>query len=159
MLVGTGRANQFEIALSRPLAKIGGESFGQPRPRTAAVVDLAPVTLAGGHSFETDLIEIAGGSSVTHGGDATRVVVDAEDWARLAPDLIVVMTSRPMNESERNSALTLLPLENEVFFFRFDAESFWLDAPAETAQRFRGLIAARSRALDLNRPPSEKEHN
>jgi hypothetical protein len=52
-----------------------------------------------------------------------------------------------------------LPLENEVFFFRFDAESFWLDAPAETAQRFRGLIAARSRALDLNRPPSEKEHN
>ncbi len=90
---------------------------------------------------------------------ATRVVVDAEDWARLAPDLIVVMTSRPMNESERNSALTLLPLENEVFFFRFDAESFWLDAPAETAQRFRGLIAARSRALDLNRPPSEKEHN
>ena len=149
-LVGRERANRFSVELSRPLAQIGGESFGQPRPRTAAVIDIAPVTLAGGHSFETDLIEIAGGSSVTHGGDETRRVVDAGDWAALSPDLVVVMTPLALSLAERKAALGVLPVEVETVFFPFAAESFWLDEPVETARRFRTLIADRAQRLTPN---------
>lgn len=149
-LVGRERANRFAVKLSRPLAQIGGESFGQPRPRTAAVIDLDPVTLAGGHSFETDLIEIAGGSSVTHGGDETRIVVNARDWVALSPDLVVVMTPRAMSLPERKAALAVLPAEVETVFFPFAAQSFWIDEPVETARRFRTRIAERAQRLAPN---------
>ena len=146
-LVGRERVNQFDVELSRPLARIGGESFGQARPRTAAVIDLDPLTLAGGHSFETDLIEIAGGSSVTHGGDETRKGVDHGDWGALSPDLVVVMTPRALSQAERKAALEALPDEFETLFFPFAAHSFWLDDPVGTAGRFRVLIAERARRL------------
>ena len=53
-LVGTARARSFEVALSRQLAAIGGASFGRLRPRVAAVIGVAPLEFAGGHSFITD---------------------------------------------------------------------------------------------------------
>ena len=147
-LVGRERVNRFSLELSRPLAQIGGESFGQSRPRIAAVIDLDPLTLAGGHSFETDLIEIAGGSSVTHGGDETRKGVDDGDWSALSPDLVVVMTPSALSGTERKAALDALPDEFETLFFPFAAQSFWLDDPVVTARRFRTLVAERARRLD-----------
>ncbi len=150
-IVRREQAHRFSMERSRDLALIGGESFGQTRPRTAAVVNLDPVTLAGGHSFETDLVEIAGGSSVTHGGEETRKVIEDADWVTLSPDLVVVMTHGPMNHAQREAALAVLPGEIETAFFAFSAPGFWIDEPVETARRFRTLIAERARRLDLQR--------
>lgn len=145
-LVGSARANRFEMELSRPLARIGGASFGELRPRVVAVVGFDPLELAGGHSFETDLIEIAGGSSVTHGSDEPRLAFASNRWAELSPDLIWVVSSAELGEEERSAALDALPPATRVVFFPFEPEFFWLDEPTETARRFRELIIETARA-------------
>ena len=150
-LVGSARANRFEMELSRPLARIGGASFGEPRPRVAAVVGLHPLELAGGHSFETDLIEIAGGSSVTHGDDEQRRVLEGNDWIEFAPDLVWVVSSEALGEEERSAALDALPPATRVIFLPFDPEFFWLDEPAETARRLRERIVETARVPAVRR--------
>jgi len=145
-LVGTVRANRFEMEFARPLARIGGSSFGEARPRVVAVVGFDPLELAGGHSFENDLIEIAGGSSVTHGSEESRILVDARGWAELAPDLVVVMMPGELGEAQRSAALEAIPPRYALAYFPFEAEFFWLHEPAEAARRLRGLLRERTRA-------------
>ena len=139
-LVGDARARSFERELARPLASIGGSSFGQPRPRVIAVVGFDPLELAGGHSFETDLIEIAGGTSVTHGGDESRLSIEEDRWPELTADLILVVTRRERTLAERGAALEVLPTDIPVDFFVFDNERFWLHDAEETAQRLRAVL-------------------
>jgi len=143
-LVGTTRANRFEMELARPLARIGGSSFGEVRPRVAAVVALDPLELAGGHSFENDLIEIAGGRSVTHGNEESRIAVDSRGWAELAPDLVVVMMPGWLSEAQHSAGLEAIPPRYALAYFPFEAELFWLHEPAEAARRLRGLIRERA---------------
>lgn len=139
-LAGEARARSFERELARPLASIGGSSFGHSRPRVVAVVGFDPLELAGGHSFETDLIEIAGGTSVTHGGDESRLTIRENSWLELAPDLILVVTRRESTLAERGAALEALPAEYPVDFFAFDTERFWLRDAEETALRLRAVL-------------------
>jgi len=146
LLVGAVYAHRFENDLTRPLAAVGGASFGQPRPRVVAVVAFDPVELAGGHSFETDLIELAGGQSVTHGGDEARIFLDSRRWTEFAPDLILVTSRTEMTPAERASARERLPARYPVAFFAVDTELFWLREPVRTAQRLRALIEPLSRA-------------
>ena len=144
-LVGEARARSFERELSRPLAFVGGSSFGQPRPRVVAVVGFDPLELAGGYSFETDLIEIAGGTSVTHGGDESRLRIREDSWLALVPDLILVVTPREPTLAERSAALEALPAGYPVDFFVFEPERFWLRDAEETAQRLRAVLLRASR--------------
>lgn len=146
-LVGEARAQRFERGLTRPLAALGGSSFGQARPRVVAVVGFDPIELAGGHSFETDLIEIAGGQSVTHGGEQTRVQVGAGGWPELAPDLILVTAPTEPTAEQRSAAMEALPSGHPIEFFAFDPELFWLRRPVETARRLRSLIEPLAREL------------
>jgi ABC-type Fe3+-hydroxamate transport system substrate-binding protein len=139
-LVGPEQATRFERAFSRPLARIGGESGGEPRPRVVAVVGLDPLEIAGGHSFETDLIEIAGGHSVTHPGEEHRLVIAADRWAELAPDLVWVVGPPPPSAREEQAVRNALPSGAQVAFFAFDP-GFWIDASDEPARRLRGVIA------------------
>ena len=141
-LVGPEQATRFERAFSRPLARIGGESGGEgePRPRVVAVVGLAPLEIAGGHSFETDLIEIAGGHSVTHPGEENRLVIAADRWAELAPDLVLVVGPTPPSAREQQAVRNALPPAAQVAFFAFDP-GFWIDASDEPARRLRDVIA------------------
>lgn len=148
LLVGEARARSFEYRLSRSLAQIGGSSFGQPRPRVLGVVSVDPIVLAGGHSFETDLIEIAGGQSVTHGGEESRLEMKPEAWAAHAPDLALVMTSKTLTADERLVALDALPLDVRVKFFRVDADRFWLEEPEADAARLRAVIKSFARERD-----------
>lgn len=141
-LVGDVRARRFERELSRPLAMIGGASFGAARLRIVAVVGLDPVELAGGHSFETDLIEIAGGSSVTHGGDESRLVAREELWSELEPDLVLVVTPRELSPEGRRAARDAIPPGTPIEFFVVDVKDFWLDEPEAAAARLRELLAA-----------------
>ncbi len=139
-LVGVAQANRFEHQLARPLARVGGSSPSEGRPRVVGVVGFEPLRIAGGHSFETDLIEIAGGSSVTHGGSEPRLAVDSARWSALAPQLVLVITPDEPSLPQRAAMLEALPSVARVEFFQLDAEAVWLDQPAEHARRLRALI-------------------
>jgi len=138
-LVGAGQANRFERSFARPLARIGGSSAGQPRPRVVAVVSLAPLVIAGGHSFETDLIEIAGGTSVTHPGAESRLAIGADRWRDLAPDLVLVIAAPPDSPRGEQAVRNALPPGPDVAFFPFDP-AFWLDASDDPARRLHAVI-------------------
>jgi ABC-type Fe3+-hydroxamate transport system substrate-binding protein len=147
-LVGGARAHRFEAELSRPLAAISGDSFGRLRPRVVAVVGFDPVEIAGGHSFETDLIEMAGGTSVTHAQEQPRMSIAADGWSRLAPDLIWVVSPDEMTPEHQTAARERLPDDIAVSFFAADTEAVWLVDPVDTARRFRAVIEPVSRELE-----------
>jgi ABC-type Fe3+-hydroxamate transport system substrate-binding protein len=148
-LVGAERVDQFERAYSRPLARIAAASAGQPRPRVVAVVSFDPLEIAGGHSFETDLIEIAGGQSVTHltpHGDEPRLPIAPDRWTELAPDLVLVIAAPPASHEAEQALRNTLPPGAEVAFFPFDP-AFWVDASDEPARRLRGIIEPIARGM------------
>jgi len=136
-LVGHASATQFEREISRPLAAIGGASFGEDRPRVLGVTGLDPMELAGGHSFATDFIEIAGGSSVTHGGENYRLAPDAGTWQRLAPDLVLFVSKHTLTPVQRDAARRALPSEYPTLFFPFDPDGLSLTEFADVARRLR----------------------
>jgi ABC-type Fe3+-hydroxamate transport system substrate-binding protein len=147
-LVGEARARSAEIALGRQLAAIGGASFGRPRPRVAGVHGSDPLEFAGGHSFLTDLIEIAGASSVTHGGEEVRLPVETERLKAFAPDLLLVATPGELEEDERHALAQRLPGGYRVEFLVFDPDRIWTQEVVETARRLRALIEPLSRELE-----------
>lgn len=149
-LVGRAQALRAEIELARPLALIGGESYGQRQLRALAVTGFAPLEFAGAHSFETDLIEIAGAESVTHthGVDAERIAASSDRLAAYAPEWVLVITPVPPSRAEREGVLREVGASVLVDFVTLDTRSFWLDAPTETAQRFRALTRERTRELE-----------
>ena len=158
-LVGPANALRREVALSRPLAMIGGESFGQRRLRTLAVTGFGPLEFAGAHSFETDLIEIAGAESVTHahGVEAERIAVSPDRLAAYAPELILVITPTPPTLAERDAVFREVGPKVVVDFLTLDTRTFWLDAPTATARRFRDLILERTREFEARAPaPDER---
>lgn len=147
-LVGRAAAVRFELGLSRPLAEIGGSSYGELRPRVAAIVGVEPLELAGGHSFETDLIEIAGGSSLTHGGEETRIRARPGDRLLREPDLFVHFSVVVPEAATRRRLRSVLPGEIPLVFFEVDFDRFWLEAPAEHALRLRRSILSSLAAPD-----------
>jgi len=140
-LVGEEESMLFERRIARPLALVAGRSPAEGRPRVVALVGLDPLVVAGGHSFETDLIEIAGGTSPTHGGDDHRRRIERGDLVRFAPDLILVTTAAPLDEAEQDRAAAALGDVAPVVFFSFAADDFWLAEPARDAERLQALIA------------------
>jgi ABC-type Fe3+-hydroxamate transport system substrate-binding protein len=147
-LVGTARARSFEIALLGQLASIGGASFGRPRPRVAAVIAAEPLEFAGGHSFVTDLIEIAGGRSVTHGGEELRIAFGTEKLKAFAPDLLLVVSRNEMLEKQRQAIQQTLPAGYRIEFFAFDADQLWTHEALAAAQRLRAVIEPLSDELE-----------
>lgn len=159
-LVGTARARSFEIALARQLADIGGASFGRPRPRVAALIAAEPLEFAGGHSYVTDLIQIAGGSSVTHGGAELRIPFGLEQLTAFAPDLLLVVGPDEMLEKERGAIQQALPAGYRIEFFAFDEEQLWTREALEAARRLRAVIEPLSDELErttLRRTDGEEE--
>ena len=92
----------------------------------------APASRAGGHSFETDLVEVAGGESVTHGGEEVRV-------ARGLADLVVVATARALSRSERARASALLS-HWPVAVTRIDPDALWLGDARASIETWVDLI-------------------
>jgi ABC-type Fe3+-hydroxamate transport system substrate-binding protein len=150
-LVGAAEALRYETQVARPLALIGGSSFGQPRPRVLAVVGLDPLELAGGHSFETDLIEIAGGSSLTHGGSEPRLAVSSEQLTAYGADLVLVVAPAEPTDAEQRAARDRLPPAARIEFFVLDRDFFWLREPTKEARHLRAVIEPLSRELAARR--------
>jgi hypothetical protein len=137
-------AHRFVLETSRPLAELGQESFGARRPRVAALLSLEPLVVAGGHSFATDLIELAGGESVSHGTEEIRLPWTREQLAQAAPELLVVVT--PGAPSARDLELGGRVLGGlRVEFLALDAERQWLRDTLAPARRLRSWIAELSR--------------
>jgi ABC-type hemin transport system substrate-binding protein len=147
-LVGAVRAARFVNTLGAELARIGGASFGRPRPRIAAVLAVAPLEIAGGHSFVTDLIEIAGGTSVSHFEAEPRIPTTAEELYALRPDLVLVTSPSEMSERERAAVRAALPGVARLDFFVFDPERFWVRDGVDTARRLRAIVEPLSRELE-----------
>ena len=134
-LVGLAGATQFEREITRPLALMTPTGFHRTRLRIAAVTNWAPLELAGGHSFATDLIEIAGGNSVTHGGEEYRLAPDSKTWQHLAPELVLVLSREPLSSTQQERARMALPPEYPILFFPFDPNRFLLPEFAATELR------------------------
>lgn len=133
-------AQAFVRDHSRELALLSAASFGYQRPRVAAVVGVSPLEIAGGHSFTTDLIEIAGAESVTHGNDDLRVSMSPAELLAAAPDLVLVTSPAPMSEAERRQVRELLGDGPEVAYMAFDRQHFWLHDAVDTARQMRELV-------------------
>jgi ABC-type Fe3+-hydroxamate transport system substrate-binding protein len=141
-LVGITSASLFERRIARPLSLVAGISPPRGRLRVVAVVGIEPLELAGGHSFQTDLIEIAGGSSVTHGGDDVRIKMTPGRWDEFSPDLVIVTTAAELSPAEEKSIRARIPDHLPIEFFAFDPESFWLEEPERDAERLRVILAS-----------------
>lgn len=141
-LVGRDGIEAFERRVLRPVALVAGQSSPTDRLRAVALVGLDPPELAGGHSFETDLIEIAGATSLTHGADDERRPIDREGLAAMRPDLVLVMTPEPLDAEAHERVLDLAGGIALVRAFPFARETFWLDEPVREATRLREEIVA-----------------
>jgi ABC-type Fe3+-hydroxamate transport system substrate-binding protein len=139
-LAGEAAVEAFERRVLRPVALVAGESSPTGRLRTVAVVGVDPPEIAGGHSFETDLIEIAGATSLTHGADDNRRPIDREALARMRPDLVLVMTEHALGPADQDRAFALVGTIAPVVFFPFARETFWLEEPVREARRLREVI-------------------
>ncbi len=139
-LVGSKRTDALHFSIARPLSLIAAESHPTDRPRVLAVVSDDPIQIAGGHHFSTDLIEIAGGSSVTHGGEDHAMAADATSIRALGPDLIVLMLDA--SDEGRIARLTeLLPIEIETVVFEGQVDDFWSAGdPAASARSLRAIF-------------------
>jgi ABC-type hemin transport system substrate-binding protein len=146
-LAGPDRAADFENALGRELAVLAAASHGRPRPRVAAVLGTEPLELASAHSFATDLIELAGGTSTTHDHAQPAPPTTPAELAASAPDLVLVVSSAPMTEPARAAARSLLGGTAPVEFFVLDMERFWVRDGSDAVRRLRALIEPLADAL------------
>ena len=139
-LVGKPKADAFEAAISRPLSLIAAESDPLDRPRVAAIVSDSPFLLAGGHSFASDLVEIAGGVSVTHGGEESTLVATPSSIRAMRPDVVVLVF--PSSEEDRLArARELVPAEIRTIELRAELDKFWSEPdPASTARSLRAAL-------------------
>jgi len=142
------RGHRTANRIGDPFAAVSVRQLGRTRPRVAVVVDLDPFTLAGGHSFESDLVEIAGGESITHGGGESRIEWPIRDVHRAEPDLVIVATAEPMSDSRRaDVAATLVRLP--VRFTVLETDALWLEDARATLETWVSMVET---ARD---PPSE----
>lgn len=122
-----------------PFAAASARQLGRTRPRVAVVVDLDPLTLAGGHSFETDLVEIAGGESITHGGEEPRVERALTDVHSAEPELVIVSTAEALTDRQRAGAVAAFaPLL--VRFTVLDPDALWLEDARETVDAWTTML-------------------
>jgi ABC-type Fe3+-hydroxamate transport system substrate-binding protein len=123
-----------------PIAAVAVKQLGRARPRVAVVIGQAPLTLAAGHGFESELVETVGGDSVTHGSEEPRVLTDVAALQALKPDLVVVASSKPLGEVQRAAAAQrLAPLIPQ--FATLDSEALWLGEGLATVEHWEHLVA------------------
>jgi len=136
---------------SRELAVMSAGAYGYQRPRVAAVVGLTPLEVAGGHSFTTDLIEIAGAESVTHGSEERRIAMTPAELLATAPDLVLVIQPSRLSAAEERDVRAMLGGARQIAFLAFDRQRFWLRHAVETAR----LVRDRVQPLVAGRLPRE----
>lgn len=138
-LEGRDRAEAWIRDTRTALAAISASSLGEARPHVAAVVSLDPLRIAGGSSLETELLEIAGAESVTHGGARHRVALAGIPEEHREPDLWLVFSAAPADAPQRIRASQALPVGASIAFFAWPDD--WLADPVGVAARLRARVA------------------
>ena len=88
----------------------------------------------------TDLIELAGGESVSHGTEEPKLSWSPAELAAAAPELLLVVTPQPPSPAERERAARLSGPSLPVEFLVLDAERDWLREGLPAARRLRAWI-------------------
>jgi ABC-type Fe3+-hydroxamate transport system substrate-binding protein len=136
------QARSFIRDHSSELARISSGSTGEPRPRVAALIELHPLVVAGGHSFVTDLIEMAGAESVTHESEDVRIPMSVEQLLALRPDLVLVTGSTELSRFERDALRQRLGPEPHIAALTLDLDTLWLHDAVAVVRRLRSLVAS-----------------
>lgn len=133
-------ASRWIDATQLDLARISASSLGMRRPHVAVLLGADPLTVAGGASLETELIEIAGAESVTHGGDEVRVGFDRIPDEHRTPDLWLWIAERRPSARDLSAAAARLPTGAQLDAFALPVD--WLADPIAHAKRLRARVAA-----------------
>ena len=144
-LVGQVRAMAFEGSHGRELATLAALSHGRSRPRVAPVIGFEPFELAPAHSFATDLIEMAGGTSTSHDHVQLLPPVSLAKLVATEPDLLLMISATPMAEPARAAARNALGDAVAIEFFVLDTQRFWVRDFGDAVRRLRAVIEPLSR--------------
>lgn len=119
------KSDAIQRRIADLLGEFGARSTSRDRPCVVTIVGLAPFALAGGHSFESNVLEILGAESATHDQTAThRVEADRDTVRSFAPDLVLVTADDVSPRALEALARELAPLDVVPAFF--DPEPIWL---------------------------------
>ena len=129
---------------TRPLAELSAGSRGQRRPLAAGLLGVEPLVVAGDHSFATDLLEVAGAESVTHGIDTPTLEWSRERLRAEAPEFIVRFSASPLDPEERQRTLAAVEKVGPVLFIVLPGDPPSLEAALAAAKVLRKAVAARS---------------
>lgn len=125
-LAGRATAGEQRVrALLAPLATRAVRHLGKRRPCVGVLVGIEPLVLAGGHSFETDLLHALGAESTTHGAEAWRVETDFPELAARALDLLLV-TAPGAREPFELRLLEMRLAPTPVRAAAIDSDVLWL---------------------------------
>jgi ABC-type Fe3+-hydroxamate transport system substrate-binding protein len=113
-------------SIGDPYASMSAAQMGRQTVRVAVMRGIDPLMLAPGHGFETDLVEIAGGASLTHDEVGPSRSTTVAELRSMNPDLIIVSTDETSSASEQ-AALVSMVESIPVAFLPFDPDSLWLD--------------------------------
>ncbi len=137
------RGRDTAARLGDPLARISAAQLGKRRPLVAALVSLVPLELAGGHSFMSDLIEVAGAESLTHANEVPRLPARVDEIRAASPELVVVALT-PLPDRAARATVESWFAPTPVAFLALEPEALWLDgaldAATELAQRIETQI-------------------
>jgi iron complex transport system substrate-binding protein len=89
----SGRAQEIAEEMARRIDAIEGRVSGHPRPSVLYVLQTGPLITAGRNTFINDLINIAGGKSVSGDETADYPQFSREAVVARAPDVIVAPSS------------------------------------------------------------------
>jgi len=84
--------------MDRVAGCIAGATKGARRPRVLYAFDMDPVIAPGQESFTNEMIDMAGGASVTKGNPQPYPRISAEGLIALAPEVVVVSTMNPSKD-------------------------------------------------------------
>jgi ABC-type hemin transport system substrate-binding protein len=139
-LVGEARAAAFANDLGRELGALSAASRGRRRPRVGALRAGEALEPAPAHGFETDLIELAGGTSTAHDHDQRTRAATVAQLVATAPDLVLVVSPTELPEPARAAVRSALGDAVPVEFFALDTRRFWARGGRDAVLRLRALI-------------------
>lgn len=151
-LEASGTTRERVHALADPLARLSAASYGLPRPVVIPVVSLTPPVLAGGHHVLSELIQIAGAESATHGREESQLPLVEAGLLPEQADRVLVALGRPPTDRERAEAAAIAPPGSAVAFVELaesDLSTPWLGDPVRVACEIWGEIH-----VDRDPPPS-----
>ena len=103
-----GRRDEGEALLAvidSALARVRARVAGLPTPRTAVVIGLEPLVLAGSESYLGDLVRLAGGTNVADAVAGRWPRVGWEFLVSAAPEVVIDLSrARPANETDGGGA-------------------------------------------------------